>query len=407
MNLKITRKILPFTLFSLFIFSACEEDKDSGPSLGEVVGTWKLSSFKGTYDRKVVTKEGVEHSKDKYELIASWKDGEAFAEKTGTDYSVLKASSDQVLATFQAGDDAPGFPRTSELNSAQLEANQINLTTVLFDAPSKGDYGTYTVEGTYPTIRFDEDSCFTYSTVAPITDSGEYTVDVDGNGTAKPSNFILRPKAGQDQVLPPFADGTYSVDAVSSPKTFSLKFLDRDSHDELFSQVQTSFSEADDRVISGINGLPVDSDGAWDSAAEGESQSEAFVKHSSFEPWGGMMTWYAMNVISETQHKISDIKNPLQDLNGDGKIDISDMMLYMISDITNGYGSKTVYGLEYTKLISFSNKLEPTMIDDSGHSFSMDNMDMGGKLAYVIKNGLCIPVNETIDFDTKRVEVPQ
>ena len=81
MNLKITRKILPFTLFSLFIFSACEEDKDSGPSLGEVVGTWKLSSFKGTYDRKVVTKEGVEHSKDKYELIASWKDGEAFAEK--------------------------------------------------------------------------------------------------------------------------------------------------------------------------------------------------------------------------------------------------------------------------------------------------------------------------------------
>ena len=83
------------------------------------------------------------------------------------------------------------------------------------------------------------------------------------------------------------------------------------------------------------------------------------------------------------------------------------MMLYMISDITNGYGSKTVYGLEYTKLISFSNKLEPTMIDDSGHSFSMDNMDMGGKLAYVIKKGLCIPVNETIDFDTKWVEVPQ
>jgi hypothetical protein len=32
---------------------------------------------------------------------------------------------------------------------------------------------------------------------------------------------------------------------------------------------------------------------------------------------------------------------------------------------------------------------------------------MGGKLTYVIKEGLCMPVNETIDFDTKWVEVAQ
>ena len=81
MTLKNTRKILPFIPCSILIFSACEDDEDSGPSLGEVVGTWKLSSFKGTYDRTVITKEGDEHAKDKYELIHSGNDSEELKEK--------------------------------------------------------------------------------------------------------------------------------------------------------------------------------------------------------------------------------------------------------------------------------------------------------------------------------------
>ena len=50
------------------MFSACE-DKDDSPNLGDAVGTWELVGLTGTYDRKVITKEGAKHSADAYPAL--------------------------------------------------------------------------------------------------------------------------------------------------------------------------------------------------------------------------------------------------------------------------------------------------------------------------------------------------
>jgi hypothetical protein len=48
------------------------------------------------------------------------------------------------------------------------------MTLDIQDASSSGDAATYTLTGTYPTVRLDATVCRTAGTVAPIDDQGLY-----------------------------------------------------------------------------------------------------------------------------------------------------------------------------------------------------------------------------------------
>ena len=389
-------KYLSLFLGGILLFSACEEDKVV--NLGDAVGTWDLVGLTGTYERKVITKDGVANSADAYPLVANWVDAATFAGAAGADAAFVKAATAQTLAAFKAGDNAPGFPRTAVFNAAQLAATGIQMTVDLLDSKSKDTPGTYTVKGTYPSLRLDPDKCSTYLMLPPpqINDTGDWTVNYDTG------IFTLSPVVDIDQVLPPFPDGKFKVNRDVDPATFNLDFLDRDGHDALYSQVQPSWAEADDRVISGLNALPVNAGGGWDPAATSDVTSEAYIMQAALAPWGGYLTWYALNVLGEVKTKKADVKAPLTDLNGDTKIDAVDMIMYMHADNLAGGGGKTAFGMPYVILVDSSNPVAPAFTNDSGADWAVTGLatGAGGKLKYRIDNGVCMPVNETIKFES-------
>ena len=387
-------KYLSLFLGGILLFSACEEDKVV--NLGDAVGTWDLVGLTGTYERKVITKDGVANSADAYPLVANWVDAATFAGAAGADAAFVKAATAQTLAAFKAGDNAPGFPRTAVFNAAQLAATGIQMTVDLLDSKSKDTPGTYTVKGTYPSLRLDPDKCSTYLMLPPpqINDTGDWTVNYDTG------IFTLSPVVDIDQVLPPFPDGKFKVNRDVDPATFNLDFLDRDGHDALYSQVQPSWAEADDRVISGLNALPVNAGGGWDPAATSDVTSEAYIMQAALAPWGSYLTWYALNVLGEVKTKKADVKAPLTDLNGDTKIDAVDMIMYMHADNLAGGGGKTAFGMPYVILVDSSNPVAPAFTNDSGSDWAVTGLatGAGGKLKYRIDKGVCMPVNETIQF---------
>ena len=389
-------KYLSLFLGGILLFSACEEDKVV--NLGDAVGTWDLVGLTGTYERKVITKDGVANSADAYPLVANWVDAATFAGAAGADAAFVKAATAQTLAAFKAGDNAPGFPRTAVFNAAQLAATGIQMTVDLLDSKSKDTPGTYTVKGTYPSLRLDPDKCSTYLMLPPpqINDTGDWTVNYDTG------IFTLSPVVDIDQVLPPFPDGKFKVNRDVDPATFNLDFLDRDGHDALYSQVQNSWDEADDRVISGLNALPVNAGGGWDPTATSDVTSEAYIMQAALAPWGSYLTWYALNVLGEVKTKLADVKAPLTDLNGDTKIDAVDMIMYMHADNLAGGGGKTGFGMPYVILVDSSNPVAPAFRDDSAGDWAVTGLatGAGGKLKYRIDNGVCMPVNETIKFES-------
>ena len=395
-------KTLSLFMGGLLMFSACE-DKDDSPNLGDAVGTWELVGLTGTYDRKVITKEGAKHSADAYPLVAHWVDAAGFAAATGTDAAFVKAATAQTLTTFKAGDNAPGVPRIAEFNAAQLAATGIQMEVDLLDSKSSDTPGTYTVKGTYPSLRLDETLCRTYLMLPPpqINDTGDWTVNYDTG------IFTLSPVVDIDQVLPPFPDGKFKVNREVEPATFNLDFLDRDGHDQLYSQVQDSWDETNDRVVSGLNGLPLNAAGGWDPNADTDPSSEGFIMAAALAPWSGFLTWYALNVLGETAAKAADVKNPLKDLNGDTKVDAVDMAVYMHMDNLAGGGGKTAFGMPYMLLVkSFDDAGAPLALgsygftNDSSADWAVSGLatGAGGKLKWIIEKGVCMPVNETIEF---------
>ena len=388
-------KTLSLFMGGLLMFSACE-DKDDSPNLGDAVGTWTMVGLTGTYERKVITKEGVAHSADAYPLVANWVDAAGFAAAAGADAAFVKAATSQTLAAFKAGDNAPGFPRNAEFNAAQLAATGIQMEVDLLDSKSSDTPGTYTVKGTYPSLRLDETLCRTYLMLPPpqINDTGDWTANYD-TGV-----FTLSPVVDIDQVLPPFPDGKFKVNREVEPATFNLDFLDRDGHDALYSQVQNTWDEANDRVVRGLNALPVNAGGGWDPDATSDVTSEAYIMQAALAPWGGYLTWYALNVLGEVAAKVADVKAPLTDLNGDTKIDAVDMIMYMHADNLAGGGGKTAFGIPYLLLVDSTNPAAPAFTNDSGSDWALTGLatGAGGKLKYRIDKGVCMPVNETIQF---------
>ena len=184
----------------------------------------------------------------------------------------------------------------------------------------------------------------------------------------------------------------------------TIDFLDRDNSSSRYSEVMAAWSEADDRVISGLSQLPVNTAGGFFTSpadpGAGALASSAYIGATSLASWGGYLTWYAYNVIAETSQKVADVKNPLTDLDGDGSITPVDMVVYMHSDNLAGGGSVSAFGIPYTMLVDSSNPAAPAAVNDSATDFALAGLATasGGKMKFTILNGLCMPVDETIEF---------
>ena len=401
MNTKLY-KIFSVALTGLIIFSAC--DKDEGTVNGDIVGAWTLVGLSGTYTRTIAVPAG-QPADTEYAHVASWKDAAAVM-------GALAPAADQKIITKKDGDAATGFPLSVAYNPAVLAAASIAMTLDIQDANKSGEAATYTLKGTYPSVRLDETVCRTAGTVAPIDDQGLYQVDIDPATEAdKPGNFSVAPDINLgDQVLPPFPDGSYSINTTGEVDKLNIKFNDRDAHDELYSQVKATWNETADRGFTGIFELPVDATtGAF--GTTGTPAAEGYIMQAALAPsWGGYLTWYAFNIIAETSAKVADVKNPLTDLDGDNNITAADMIAYMHMDNLASGGQKTALGMPYTVLVDSSDPTAPAPRNDSDHDMDISGgaatIAAGGKMTYVFSTGTCFPHNETITFnaDFERVE---
>jgi hypothetical protein len=276
---------------------------------------------------------------------------------------------------------------------------------VFDDAPSKDKPGTYKITGTYPSIRLNTETCTPYLTVPQINDQGNYTLNFD-TGV-----ITLSPATDIEQVLPPFPDGKFTIDGDAGKLT--IDFLDRDNHSSRYSEVMAAWSEADDRVISGLSQLPVHTAGNYfttpdDPGAGADLSSSAYIASPSLAAWGGYLTWYAFNVVAETSVKVADVKNPLTDLDGDGSITPIDMIVYMHADNLATGGSVSAFGIPYTMLVDSSNPAAPAAVNDSATEagpalFALAGLATasGGIMQFTILSGLCMPVDETIEFKSQ------
>jgi len=384
-------------LLSLIVFCFAQNNTSTKT---DIARKWNLSLLKLTYERKVVTGSGIEHSADKYDLVASWNDAAGFAAVTGNDAAFITGATNQTLESFTAGDNAPDFPLTSTLDAEYLVAAGVVMKGVFDDAPGNDKTGTYTITGTYPSIQLNTETCTPYLKISQINDQGDYTLTYDATDAA--GTIAFAPELSLPQVLPPFPDGKFTVDGGAGKLT--IDFLDRDSHSSRYSEVMAAWSEADDRVISGISQWPVNTAGEYFTTAEdpdaGDLTSEAYIySPTALAPWGGYLTWYAFNVIAEASVKAADIKNPLTDLDGDGSITPVDMIVYMHADNLASGGSVSAFGIPYAMLVDSSNPQVPAAVNDSATDFSLAGLATasGGKMKYTI-NALCMPVDETINI---------
>ena len=416
MNIKLY-KIFSVALTGLILFSAC--DKDEGTVNGDIVGTWSMVGLSGTYTRTVAVPAG-EPADTEYAHVASWKDAAAVM-------GALAPAADQKIVKHKDNEAMTGFPQSVSYNAATLAANSIAMTLDIQDASSSGDAATYTLKGTYPTVRLDATVCRTAGTVAPIDDQGLYQVDIDpATGSDKLGNFSIAPDINLgDQVLPPFPDGKYSVNTTGEVDKLTIDFNDRDAHDELYAQVKSTWNEGTgpgtgDRGHTGIYELPVDATtGAF--GTTGTPAAEGYIMQTALATWGGYLTWYAFNIIAETSAKVADVKNPLTDIAGpagtpDGTIDAVDMIAYMHMDNLAVGGGATALGMPYALLVDSSTDLngdgvpDPVPNNDSDHDMDISGgaatIAAGGKMTYVFSTGTCFPHNETITFtaDFERVE---
>ena len=392
-------KTFSLLLGGMIVFTACDDDPAPVHN-GDVVGTWSLSGLEGTYNRKIVTGSGIANSADAYNLVASWDDAAGFAAATGNDAAFITGATNQTMAAWAAGMNAPGFPTTNVLDAASLAALGIVMKGVFDDAPGKGEPATYTITGTYPSIQLNTETCTPYQTIPQINDRGNYTLTFDATDAA--GSIALSPATDLEQVLPPFPDGKFTVNGDAGKLT--IDFLDRDNSSSRYSEVMAAWSEADDRVISGLSQLPVNTAGGFFTSpadpGAGALASSAYIAIPALAPWGGYLTWYAFNISAEASVKAADVKNPLTDLDGDGSLTAVDMILYMHADNLAGGGSVSAFGIPYALLVDSSNPAAPAAVNDSATDFALAGLATasGGKMKYTILNGLCMPVDETISF---------
>ena len=432
MNKTLLKKLLSLSIIGGLFFTGCEDD-DEGFNNGDLVGQWKITYYYAKRERTVALPADVAAG-TRYNFFFQWKDVDAFKAATGT--TNLDANGNGIndinegtnIPLFNVGDGDMllGYPQTleySETTTPSLEQLNVKITLTLDDAPSKGLPAAYLIEGTYPSYIFDEKACNTSVSIAPITDVGLYTPDVTSDGTEKLGNLIIEPDPNKGgNVLPPFADGTFSITPAATDADVdeaSIQYIDRNGHDEKYKEVKTTWSEKDDRVIQGYGFAFVDDDqnllASGGNTAQPES-SEGWVNINKLaksagqstdvgETWGGYQTWYFFNVMAAYTAQLTDVKAPLKDSTGKtladgGSPTVTDMIVFMHSDNLAGGGGKTAFGMPYSVLIDSSNPLAPAPRNDSAGEFSLANMGAGGKMRYTVP-GVCVPTNEIVDVRSK------
>ena len=401
---KLLSKVLFLSISATLMFTACEDD-DKGVNNGPIVGEWGLESIDLLYERVVSVPAG-EDKNQRYVNYLDWDAKgdaatEAFFEAIGGKSSAAYLGATVSPIDLGDGDLVPGFPRAVVLSSpAALAGFGVALELVIEDAPKRGEPGTYSVTGTYPTIR--QANCQSNITIASITDQGVYISDFDMAGNEKLGNFMIEPDPVLGgAVLPPFNSGNYSV-VEGEHDELKIDYVDLDGHDTRYTEVMDSWSEADDRVIMGYNLQFNDADG-FIAAADpnpavlNPAYEGGFLKSASIpSQFSNTMTYFFYNAVVSTNAQVQDAKNPLTDLDGDGTITPFDMVVFMHYDNLAGGGGKTPLGVPYVNMVDSSDPTAPKVVDDSDGVFSGSNPNVGGKLYYKVREGLCVPTNEVI-----------
>ena len=404
---KLLSKVLFLSISATLMFTACEDD-DKGVNNGPIVGEWGLESIDLLYERVVSVPAG-EDQNQRYVNYLDWDANgdaatEAFFEAIGGKSSAAYLGATVSPIDLGDGDLVPGFPRAVVLNSpAALAGFGVALELVIEDAPKRGEPGTYSVTGTYPTIR--QANCQSNITIASITDQGVYISDFDMAGNEKLGNFMIEPDPVLGgAVLPPFNSGSYTVVEGMSGAADQLKidYVDLDGHDTRYTEVMDSWSEADDRVIQGYNLQFNDAEGYLASADPNPAvlnpaYEGGFLRREALPAaYSNTMTFFFYNASVSASAQAQDAKNPLTDLDGDGTVGIGDMVVFMHYDNLAGGGGKTPMGVPYVNMVDSSDPTAPKIVDDSGTVFSGANPNAGGRLYYKVREGLCVPTDEVI-----------
>ncbi|MCH7859166.1 MAG: hypothetical protein IID14_05635 [Candidatus Marinimicrobia bacterium] len=365
-------------VLGLLIFNIACEEKLAGPdddvtSMRLLEGTWELTGLTATYVRDIAlpadSAAGDSFSVDAYWDLASIVLGES------------AALADLHLFAFFEGDtlldSTVALPTPAHLAALGLEME------VVFK-----DDGTYTLGGTYPTIRLDEAACRSALSIAPIEDTGNFDMDY--------LNGILgvSPSVGE-QVLPPFDDAEITFSSDSSVMQFN--FIDRDAHDTKFPDAGFPWDETKLRVTMGVADLPVNALGSFDTSGP-TTNDTAYIMDAALASWSGFLTFYAMAIKIEIEYRLTPGSPGLieTDYTLDGVIDADDVVAYL--GLVDPNGSTFQLGLPYSLLVAVVEGV-PGLVNDSDHDFDATNATAGGKLKYVIK-AVCIPVNEIITFES-------
>lgn len=355
---------IPFGL--LMLSTGCEDDVVT-PEIGALVGEWDLIALTADYERVV-------------KLPANWTEPDSFSLSLRWDLApavlgVDSARADIDLFAFREGDVV--FDSLVQLPTpAHLAALGVQLTAEFLEND------TYTLSGSYPTLRLIEEECRTALSVPTIQDAGSYEMDYLA------STLTITPSAGE-QVLPPFDDAAVTFSGADGT-TLQLDFLDLDAHDTLFPAAGHTWVEADLRVVMGIADLPINTTTGAFAETGATLNDTAYVMDAELAAWGGFMTFYALTIFGETEFLAAT--GAITDAGSDGSF-VNDAIGYMAANQTK----TTQSGLPYALLVSAVGL--PT--DDSAADATLAGIAQGtgGKLKYVV-NAVCIPVNETIFFES-------
>ena len=339
--------IFPILLIS---FSCDETTTPDDTSSGVLVGTWKLTALSGTYIWDAIEADS---------LRASWRDASTVMPAIGGNAS----DADQTLARYAVGDtllNEYSYNDTGLPDSLYLVYGGIGMTGVFTEQ------NTYSLDGTYPSLRTDTTTCSSYQADPPpqIHDQGNYGVVYNADNTGG----VLTITAAD--VLPPFQDG--EVTFTNDGNTVNIKFTDRDSHDTRCAEVGITEFDPDKRQTMGIAKAYINPITSAFTSVEGDSMAAGgYLMSDKLVAWGGAnyggygyMTWNALNYNGCLAAAVA--------AGGDG---------------TSCQTSHAAY-----------------LADDSGSIFTTacladgDPSDCAGKLWYDI-NALCIGVNEVIIFD--------
>ena len=381
--------------------------------LSNVIGSWMLTGLAGTYTYTIdlpVSESGV-----------TWPADTSFGIRIKWNYAdaILGDNADKAQfwipgAEFAVGDISLYQVATYDLPTMQYA--EFGLIGVFETPPSAGEFATYKMKGQYPGVFYNYSVCSTAGSTAPMTDQGLY----NWNQSVATENFVIRRDPVQgDQVLPTFGDGTLTrVDDT----TLNIKFLDRDSHSTLYSQIMDSWDEGNhpdpanggnndnsggDRTYMAFPPLTVDENGAFAGTYDGtvgtSPATSGYYMSQDLASWGGYMTWYAFSFSEESQYlgaMAAAGAITIADADADGAITDIDIAVYMMSNPTN---TTQMAGMPYNVIVSAGTDGMPVFTNDSDHDVDLaggaTTLGAGGKLTFNVISDCAAPVDVIIDYN--------